>query len=34
MKITDILAAGPTYSFEFFLPKTESAAEAPTAVLG
>lgn len=27
MKITDILAAGPTYSFEFFPPKTEVAAE-------
>ena len=33
MKITDILAAGPTYSFEFFPPKTESAAEALTAAL-
>ena len=27
MKITDALAAGPTYSFEFFPPKTEAAAE-------
>jgi len=26
MKITDQLAAGPTYSFEFFPPKTEAAA--------
>ena len=27
MKITDILAAGPSYSFEFFPPKTPEAAE-------
>jgi methylenetetrahydrofolate reductase (NADPH) len=26
MKITDMLAAGPTFSFEFFPPKTEAAA--------
>jgi 5,10-methylenetetrahydrofolate reductase len=28
MKITDILAAGPSYSFEFFPPKTPEAAAA------
>jgi len=28
MKITEILAAGPTFSFEFFPPKTPEAAEA------
>lgn len=33
MKITDILAAGPTYSFEFFPPKTPAAAEALTTAL-
>ena len=33
MKITDILAAGPTYSFEFFPPKTPEAAEALTKTL-
>ncbi len=33
MKITDILAAGPTYSFEFFPPKTPEAAEALTRTL-
>ena len=33
MKITDILATGPTYSFEFFPPKTPAAAEALTTAL-
>ncbi len=33
MKITDILAAGPTYSFEFFPPKTPAAAEALTTAI-
>src|SRR4051794_38344897 len=33
MKITDILAAGPTYSFEFFPPKTPEAAENLAAAL-
>ena len=33
MKITDILASGPTYSFEFFPPKTPAAAEALTNAL-
>jgi methylenetetrahydrofolate reductase (NADPH) len=33
MKITDILAAGPTYSFEFFPPKTPEAATALTTTL-
>jgi methylenetetrahydrofolate reductase (NADPH) len=33
MKITDILAAGPTYSFEFFPPKTPEAAIALTTTL-
>lgn len=28
MKITEILARGPSYSFEFFPPKTDAAAEA------
>ena len=28
MQITDMLAAGPTFSFEFFPPKTEAAAAA------
>ncbi len=33
MKITDILTAGPSYSFEFFPPKTPAAAEALTTAL-
>jgi methylenetetrahydrofolate reductase (NADPH) len=33
MKITEILAAGPTYSFEFFPPKTPEAAENLTVAL-
>ena len=33
MKITDILAAGPSYSFEFFPPKTSEAAENLAAAL-
>ncbi|MEP6623299.1 MAG: methylenetetrahydrofolate reductase [Acidimicrobiia bacterium] len=33
MKITDILTAGPTYSFEFFPPKTAEAATALTTTL-
>jgi methylenetetrahydrofolate reductase (NADPH) len=33
MKITDILAAGPSYSFEFFPPKTPAAAENLAAAL-
>jgi methylenetetrahydrofolate reductase (NADPH) len=33
MKITDILAAGPTYSFEFFPPKTPEAAANLTVAL-
>jgi len=33
MKITDILAAGPSYSFEFFPPKTPAAADNLAAAL-
>jgi methylenetetrahydrofolate reductase (NADPH) len=33
MKITELLAAGPTYSFEFFPPKTPQAAENLTVAL-
>jgi methylenetetrahydrofolate reductase (NADPH) len=33
MKITEILAAGPSYSFEFFPPKTPEAADNLTAAL-
>jgi methylenetetrahydrofolate reductase (NADPH) len=33
MKITEILAAGPSYSFEFFPPKTPAAAENLAAAL-
>lgn len=33
MKITDLLAAGPTFSFEFFPPKTPVATEALTTAL-
>jgi methylenetetrahydrofolate reductase (NADPH) len=33
MKITDILAAGPSFSFEFFPPKTPAAAENLAAAL-
>ena len=33
MKITEILANGPTYSFEFFPPKTAQAAESLTTTL-
>ena len=33
MKITEILAAGPSYSFEFFPPKTPEAAENLAAAL-
>jgi methylenetetrahydrofolate reductase (NADPH) len=33
MKITDILATGPSYSFEFFPPKTPAAEEALAAAL-
>lgn len=33
MKITDALAAGPTYSFEFFPPKSEAAAATLSAAL-
>ena len=34
MKITEILASGPSYSFEFFPPKTPEAAQNLTSALG